>query len=224
MKNTVGKHSSPGSPMGCFLFIILLALAITLFVLVTLSSTYSPYEMKKPVATLEFKPSSAQMSTLILTPSTADATGDPSGQPIQIKGATWAIQGETLSWSKIISTLGLRSMYRLLAVQSIPAIESTQRHSLHQRLPGDEGQSWLYSIALQINKICHLARIKPISTANYPVQYGQIFSLYITPEGFKVIQTQLDTSAASASPSQKPQTTPSGRRVKYPVKEEDIKR
>lgn len=218
-----GSKGKTRSSLGCLVMALLLASAFVLLVFASFIFTFSPFSPNRAVLTIQTTLAITKSADFTLTMKNAGQTTPPE-QKFNINGTAWGLGGEVLVWKKPLPSLGLRPMYRLTHLRGYYPSGSTAagRKPTLQKL-ATSGDHLLYRTAARLNKTIPMATILPTQTATQPLLLNSKYTLFITPEGFRLLAGDGRNGGVS-NPSLRNNPNSERPRTKYPEKVEDVRK
>lgn len=118
---------------------------------------FHPLNGVGPVARVEFQKLGSTTGFIVtVTPYEKGKPG--TARSIQVKGSGWALQGEVLQWKAFLGKVGLRTMFRLTAVEGYDRQEGVMRKVSSVPLVNTTGQV-LWQAAQGLNRILGWAQV-----------------------------------------------------------------
>ncbi len=223
MKTSLGTVKFPSSRVGCMLILLLAVSAILLLSMLSLSRDYYFYKADQAIAKIVIESKDPQKLQLTILQTPLDKKEEKIKRSIQIKKIPWAITVETLSWNKIFSKWGLRPMCRLVSITANDTISlSDQTYEKSTLLA--KGWDIFSSFARRVNKLFGFASIHSLSSPKQIDLSNQTILVMISSKKLMLVRQAGTKTASESSASSNISSQKTHERIKYPVKDDEVRR
>lgn len=220
-----GKSGKKGSPLGWFLLIFLILLAIILFTVTAFVFSFIPFVPANPCAKIMIQQQKGETTNYNLLITIIKNGGTTDQHAFRIKGTGWIISSEILIWSKLLTSFGLGPMFRITSIQG--SYLTTDNHNGGQTSQYEvmrNHKSLFHSFALQVNRVIPIAHLRSYRSSLQSSVLNQTYSLYITSENSTIVKNDNSNNHQIQARPYSSQPAKIRQRGKYPGKEEDIRR
>ncbi len=219
-----GKKKAPSRkkikpPSKSLLMLLLLAAsAMVLLFFAVYLHYYSPLKGETRVARVEFEKEGGRKGDfrMILIPYENGQPGKAQSYPIQ--GAAWSLKGEVLHWKPALGKVGLRTMFRLTAIDGYYGQGGSVRKGSEVKLTRTAGEG-IWKAVQGANRIFKAARITTHRSDRVDPLWSGGYNVYADEEGFR-IESAGKTQAALKREREEAATHQERR---YPRRPEDVR-
>ncbi|HOT95961.1 MAG TPA: hypothetical protein PLG50_01650 [bacterium] len=211
---TPARKKRSGSLSGLTMLLLTLS-ALLLGYFIIYLYYFSPLQGERPVAHVEFQKSGAASSgfKVIVIPYESGKPGP--AKNCSVKGDWWALQGEVLQWKAFLGKVGLRTMFRLTAVEGYSRQDGAMRKVSSVALASNTGQI-LWKAAQRLNGLLGWARV---------VSYRSERAEPVWSGGYDLVADDTGLRIASRRPAQLPAKSEGipERERRYPRRPEEVR-
>lgn len=210
------KSSLPSRSLLLLLFLAASAMVLLFFAVYL--HYYTPLKGETRVARVEFEKESGRKGVfrIILIPYENGQPGKAQSYPI--KGVAWSLRGEVLHWKPALGKVGLRTMFRLTAIDGYFGQGGSVRKESEVKLTETAGEG-VWKAVQGVNRIFKAARITTHRSGRADPLWSGGYNVYADEEGLR-IESMGKTPAALKS--EREEAAPHQER-RYPRRPEDVR-
>jgi len=217
-KKAPARKKSRTPSKSLLLMLLLAASAMVLLFFAVYLHYYTPLKGETRVARVEFEKEGGSKGdfSLILIPYENGQPGKAQSYPI--KGAAWSLKGEVLHWNPALGKVGLRTMFRLTAIDGHYGQGGSARKGSEVKLTGTAAEG-IWKAVQGANRIFKAARITTHRSGRVDPLWSGGYDVYADEEGVR-IESAGKTPAALKRESR--EAAPHQER-RYPRRPEDVR-
>jgi hypothetical protein len=217
-KNSSRNKSSKNPSLNFLVMLILAFSAALLFFFSVYLYYYAPLKGEMLVARVAFQKGGGSNGdfNLMLTPYEND-------QPLEarsftVKGTAWSLQGEVLNWKPVLGKVGLRTMFRLTAINGHYGAGESGKKGSASLLSGNAGQG-VWNVVQGINGVIKLAQVAQFRSEKAAPLWSGGYDVYANKQGFRIERTRSAASPLKGKGEGEAQST----ERRYPRRSDDVR-